>query len=120
MTARAKYQTFALLLATLAGLSVHDAMAQTQAQRSYPDTARPAAAVLPFEQLERIAAREIAQVTELEVRDLLLKAKGYDAQGMKVEVLLDRRDGYVLSRRVKVPKHLQRYAPAGGPVLRTR
>lgn len=69
--------------------------------------------VLSFEQLERIAAREVPHITELEIKDLTLKVKGYDAQGMKLDVLLDRRDGYVLSRQVKYPKHMQRYAPAG-------
>ncbi|TWT17461.1 hypothetical protein FQY83_16965 [Luteimonas marina] len=75
--------------------------------------------VLSFEQLERIAAREVPHITELEIKDLTLKVKGYDAQGMKLDVLLDRRDGYVLSRRVKYPKHMQRYAPAGAipPVI---
>lgn len=119
MTARTK-MTFAVALAALTGLFIHIAIAQTPAPRHYNETARPTAAVLSFEQLERIAAREMAQVTELEVRDLLLKAKGYDAQGMKVELLLDRRDGYVLSRRVKVPKHLQRYAPYAAPAMRAR
>ncbi|PZQ33382.1 MAG: hypothetical protein DI562_01780 [Stenotrophomonas acidaminiphila] len=120
MTARSKHWTLALALAALAGLSVHVAVAQAPVPHPYVDAARPTAAVLPFEQLERIAAREIPHVTELEVRDLLLKAKGYDAQGMKVEVLLDRRDGYVLSRRVKVPKHMQRYAPYADPAVRVR
>lgn len=120
MTARTKHLTLALALAALAGLSGHVAFAQSAAPRPYVETTRPTAAVLPFEQLERIATREIAHVTELEVRDLLLKAKGYDAQGMKVEVLLDRRDGYVLSRRVKVPKHMQRYAPYADPAVRVR
>lgn len=120
MTARAKYLTFAVALAALVGLSAHVAFAQSPAPRPYVDSPRPTAAVLPFEQLERIAAREMAHVTELEVRDLLLKAKGYDAQGMKVEVLLDRRDGYVLSRRVKMPKHMQRHAPYPDPAVRVR
>jgi hypothetical protein len=120
MTARAKHLTFALALSALVGLSAHVAFAQSPAPRPYIDTPRPTAAVLPFEQLERIAAREITHVTELEVRDLLLKAKGYDAQGMKVELLMDRRDGYVLSRKVKVPKHLQRYAPYPDPAVRAR
>jgi hypothetical protein len=120
MNAISKHLILGLALAALAGLSVPVAVAQSPMPRSHIDTARPTAAVLPFEQLERIAAREIAHVTELEVRDLLLKAKGYDAQGMKVEVLLDRRDGYVLSRRVKMPKHMQRYAPYHDPAVRVR
>lgn len=100
----------ALVLAAGAG---HVA-AQGVGQRMDADASRFAnVRVLSFEQLERIAAREMAQVVELEVKDLTLKAKGYDAQGMKVDVLLDRRDGYVLSRRVKYPKHMRYVVPAG-------
>ncbi|KAF1685671.1 hypothetical protein B1992_10730 [Pseudoxanthomonas broegbernensis] len=122
MTAWFKYVSIALLSAAASGLFVHGAAAQTgQPGPAYHEgVVQPTAAVLPFEQLERIAAGEMAHVTELEVRDLLLKAKGFDAQGMKVEVLLDRRDGYVLSRRIKAPKHMQRYAPHPAPNLRVR
>lgn len=120
MIARSKHLIPALVLVALTGLFVHVALAQSSALRPHVETAPPATAVLPFEQLERIAAREMTHVTELEVRDLLLKAKGYDAQGMKVEILVDRRDGHVLSRRVKVPKHLQRYAPYSDPAMRVR
>jgi hypothetical protein len=121
MTARLKMLVLALALSGVSGLAIHTAVAQAPAPRAYVDTGpRPTAAVLPFEQLERLAAREIPHVTELEVRDLILKAKGHDAQGMKVEVLLDRRDGYVLSRKVKMPKHMQRYAPYPDPGARAR
>ena len=113
MATRLKYASMALALALIAGYFPQSATAQSQGYRA--DTSRPAAPVLPFERLERLASSEIAHVTELEVRDLILKAKGYDAEGMKVEVLMDRRDGSVLSRRVKYPKHMQRYYPAGTP-----
>lgn len=113
MTTRFKYVSAALVLAALTGLFIQVATAQSSRYEAahHEGVSRPSAPVLPFEQLERIASREMAHVTELEVRDLLLKAKGYDSQGMKVEVLLDRRDGHVLSRQVKYPKHMQRYAP---------
>ncbi len=104
MIARYKHVPVALVLAVAAGTFVQAATAQAPQARA---AHAPSAAVLPFEQLERLAAREMAQVTELEVRDLVLKAKGYDARGMKVELLMDRRDGQVLSRRVKYPKHMQ-------------
>ena len=117
MATRLKYASIALALALIAGYFSQSATAQSQGYRADPRVTapRPAAPVLPFERLERLASSEIAHVTELEVRDLILKAKGYDAEGMKVEVLMDRRDGSVLSRRVKYPKHMQRYYPAGTP-----
>lgn len=56
-------------------------------------------ATISLADLERVAQNQGIQVKEMKVRDLLLKVEGYDAQGRKVELYLDRRNGEVLSRQ---------------------
>lgn len=53
-----------------------------------------------IENLEEIAQQQGIRVREMKVRDLLLKVEGVDAQGRKVELILDRRTGEVMSRRL--------------------
>mgnify|MGYP001351527728 CR=1 FL=1 len=104
---RFKHITLALALAAIGGVSIH-ALAQSPAANTgtaATTAARPANKLLTFEQLERIAAREITRITEIEVKDLMFEAEGYNADGWKVEVVLDRRDGSVLSKKMKAPKH---------------
>ncbi len=60
---------------------------------------------LDFRELERLAIREVPHIKKMEIRDALLKVDGYDAQGMKVKVYMDRRNGSVLSREIKYDKH---------------
>lgn len=61
--------------------------------------------VLGFDELEQIAIAEGITPTKLEARDLLLKVEGFDADGRKVKLHLDRRTGDVLSRELKLGKH---------------
>lgn len=56
-------------------------------------------ATISLADLERVVQNQGIQVKEMKVRDLLLKVEGYDAQGRKVELMLDRRNGEVLSRQ---------------------
>ncbi len=58
-----------------------------------------------FRELERLALVEVPYIKKMEIRDALLKVDGYDAQGLKVKVYMDRRNGNVLSREVKYDKH---------------
>lgn len=58
-----------------------------------------------FHELERLAMAEVPYIKKMEVRDMLLKVDGFDAQGMKVKIYMDRRTGSVLSREVKYDKH---------------
>lgn len=58
-----------------------------------------------FHELERMAMAEVPYIKKMEVRDMLLKVDGFDAQGMKVKLYMDRRTGNVLSREVKYDKH---------------
>lgn len=118
MDPRIRNAAAVLGLAMAAGTVFQVASAQApQAMGSAATAARPTAKVLPFEQLERMAAREVPYITEIEIKDLLMEVEGRDAQGLKIELLMDRRDGQVLSRKVKYPKHAQRapYPPAPAP-----
>lgn len=58
-----------------------------------------------FRELERLAMGEVPYIKKMEVRDLLLKVDGFNEQGMKVKVYMDRRTGNVLSREIKYDKH---------------
>lgn len=58
-----------------------------------------------FAELERLAMTEVPYIKKLEIRDLLLKVDGFNEEGMKVKVYMDRRTGAVLSRELKYDKH---------------
>lgn len=60
---------------------------------------------MDFHELERRALAEVPYIKKMEIRDALLKVDGYDAQGMKVKIYMDRRSGGVLSREIKYDKH---------------
>ncbi|MBE2293285.1 MAG: PepSY domain-containing protein [Xanthomonadaceae bacterium] len=115
MNIRFNQVAMALLVAVAGSAAMDTAMAQAAPART-----EAAPRTLSLDQIERIASKEIGgQVVELEVEGLTVEAEGYDAQGRKVEVLLDRRDGSVLSRKVKVPKHMRGSAAAGtAPAIR--
>lgn len=81
---------------SLAGLA---AQAQTpttpEAQR---DQAAPAG-VLSLGEIEtRVTAQGIT-ISEIEVRDRVVEVEGRDANGKKVELILDRRSGEILSQK---------------------
>lgn len=58
-----------------------------------------------FRELERLALAEVPYIKKMEMRDLLLKVDGFDQQGMKIKIYMDRRTGHVLSRELKYDKH---------------
>lgn len=65
--------------------------------------AAPAAATANVLSLGEIESRLTAQgitIREIELRDLVAEVEGRDAQGRKVELLLDRRSGEILSRKL--------------------
>jgi uncharacterized membrane protein YkoI len=50
-----------------------------------------------------IESRMVAQgisIKEIELRDLVVEVEGRDANGRKVELLVDRRNGEILSRKL--------------------
>jgi peptidase YpeB-like protein len=64
-------------------------------------TAPPAAAakMLGLGEIEsRLTAQGIT-IREIELRDVVVEVEGRDAQGRKIELLLDRRSGEILSQK---------------------
>jgi len=92
---------FALAIAC-AGASMHSFAFQSPQPVQRPVQVENA---LDFRELERLATREVPHIRKMEIRDALLKVDGYDAQGLKVKVYMDRRNGSVLSREIKYDKH---------------
>lgn len=64
----------------------------------------PANALSIAEIENRLTAQGI-KVKEIEVRDLLAKVEGYDAQGREVEMVIDRRNGETLSHEYDDDDH---------------
>jgi hypothetical protein len=62
------------------------------------------AGVLPQSEMDRRVASYGLYVTEMEIRDLLLKVEGYDSEKRKVKLILDRRNGDLLAREIKLGK----------------
>lgn len=65
--------------------------------------ASPPAATSPVLSLGDIESRLTAQgitIHEIELRDSVVEVEGRDAQGRKVELLVDRRNGEILSRKL--------------------
>jgi hypothetical protein len=56
-------------------------------------------ALLGLGEIESLLQKQGIRVYELEVRDRVVEAEGRDTSNRKVEVLVDRRTGEILSRR---------------------
>jgi hypothetical protein len=82
----------ATCLAALGAVTVHAQVVEAPAPANNQ-------ASLTLTEIEQILQREGIRVTELEVKDRVVEAEGYDAQNREVEVLVDRRSGEVLSRK---------------------
>lgn len=69
-------------------------------------TPSPTAKILSLTDLEQRAKTEgLTVVKEIEIEGMMVEIDGYDAQQQKVELVLHRATGEVLSRKVKPPKH---------------
>jgi hypothetical protein len=55
--------------------------------------------VLSVGEIESRLTAQGIKVKEIEVRDLLAEVEGYDSQGREVELVIDRRNGEVLSHK---------------------
>lgn len=99
-----------LTAATLLALASAVATPATARQAAAPNAQLVSSAnVLSLAELEKRASVQVPDIREMEVEGLLLKVEGYDTQGRKVKLVVDRRNGSVLSHRVKPSKHsLQR------------
>jgi hypothetical protein len=58
------------------------------------------ATVLSLGEIESRLTAEGIKIEEIELRDSVLEVEGRDAQGRKVELLVDRRNGEILSRKL--------------------
>lgn len=73
-------------------------LAQAQTAPPQPAAITPANLLSLGEIESRLAAQGI-KIKEIEVRDLLLEIEGYDAEGRKIEIVVDRRSGETLSHK---------------------
>jgi hypothetical protein len=73
--------------------------AQAQVAPATP-AAQAEQATLTLTDIEQLLKNHGVRVTELEVKDRVVEAEGYDAQNRKVEVLVDRRSGEVLWKKL--------------------
>lgn len=92
----------AVLLATavtLAGVA-GGVWAQNAPEKSAPEKlVNVPANVLSVGDIESRLGAQGIKVKEIEVRDLLAEVEGYDAQGREIEVVVDRRNGEILSHK---------------------
>lgn len=91
------------LAAALPALGLMLAAAHAPAHAA-PASNAAAGTLVSLDEIERRATAEGLQVRDIELRDLLVEVKGRDANGKKVELVIDRRSGEVLSREEKAPK----------------
>lgn len=81
---------------SLAGLA---AQAQTPTTPEAQGSQTTPAGVLSLGEIEtRVTAQGIT-IREIELRDRVVEVEGRDANGKKVELILDRRSGEILSRK---------------------
>ncbi|HET9448650.1 MAG TPA: PepSY domain-containing protein [Steroidobacteraceae bacterium] len=81
----------------LAGVLALMSLAAGAQQASTP--AAPAT-VLSLGEIESRMTAEGITIREIEVRDSVVEVEGRDAQGREVELLVDRRNGEILSRKL--------------------
>ena len=75
---------------------------QVGAQQASPPApaATAPAGVLSLGDIESRLTAQGIKIRELELRDLVVEVEGRDAQGRKVELLVDRRTGEILSQKL--------------------
>ena len=69
------------------------------AQTAPPKPVATPANVLSLGDIESRLVAQGIKIREIEVRDLLLEVEGYDAEGRKIELVIDRRTGETLSHK---------------------
>jgi len=96
---RTRFTILGIALPLVAGLALLTTTAS--AQQPARATAQ-GAGYLNAGDLERLAKAEgIAFISEIELEDRLAEVEGRDSQRRKVELVIDRRTGEVLQRKVK-------------------
>ncbi len=85
---------------TARGLRVAAAMLVLGAANVSLAQTAPASRVLSLADLESRMVADSITIREIELRDLVAEVEGRDASGRKVELLVDRRSGEILSRKL--------------------
>lgn len=93
-----------MLLAALLGATALTGSAFAQ---TFNEAGVSLAGAMSLDEIERRVSSQGLRITEIEIKDLLVKVEGIDAQGRKVKQVVDRRSGEVLSQSIKLPKHQQ-------------
>lgn len=94
-----RFITYGIALTMGAGLAAASVVASAQQTGR---SAAPNGSYLSAGDVERRAVAEgVAVITEIELEDRLAEVEGRDAQQRKVELVIDRRTGEVLQRKVK-------------------
>lgn len=96
----------AALGTVLLGLSAGPSAAQTSEAAPAP-AAAPAGAsaagvrqMLSLSEIEKLASAQGVRVSELEVKDNVVEVEGRDSGNREVKLLVDRRSGEILSRKL--------------------
>lgn len=91
---------FAAAVTVAGGMSIALAQTQTPTPPPPPKASPTAAAnLLSLGEIESRLAAQGIKIKEIEVRDLLLEIEGYDAEGRRIELVVDRRTGETLSHK---------------------
>ncbi|AMN45911.1 hypothetical protein ACG33_02050 [Steroidobacter denitrificans] len=82
-------------------LSAAGGLELAQAQSPTPPASNAAvqSELLSLGEIEARLAAQGVKIKEIEVRDKVLEIEGYDEQGRKIELVVDRRTAEILSRR---------------------
>lgn len=99
-TSRSHASALMLVFAVATGLGAIAAPAAAQAQAQAQRTST--AGFLDIGEIERRVKAQGIEVTEIELKTRLAEVEGYDNQSRKVKLVIDRRTGEVLERKVKV------------------
>jgi hypothetical protein len=97
------------LAAVMAGIFAGPALAQQPATAGAPPPQTPPPAAnapaadkyLGLSEIERRVSATGVRVTEIEVKDRIVEVEGRDASNREVELVVDRRSGEILSRKVE-------------------
>ena len=88
----------AVMLAAVVALT-GAAGASAWAQNAPEPVVKVPANALNIGEIENRLSAQGIKVKEIELRDLIAKVEGYDAQGREVEMVIDRRSGETLSHK---------------------
>lgn len=96
----AKIRIFRItVLSAMLAMTAGFGLAQAQSQPAPAASAAASGKLLGLGEIEARLATQGIKIKEIEVRDKVLEVEGYDAQGRKIELIVDRRTAEILSHR---------------------